>query len=77
MRDTLPVSAEEVARCEPVYEDMPGWSDSTVGATEYNDLPAAAHSYIERIETLLGVDVHMISTGPERNQNIVRRNPFD
>ncbi len=75
--DTLPVSAEEVARCEPVYEDMPGWSDSTVGATEYNDLPAAAHSYIERIETLLGVDVHMISTGPERNQNIVRRNPFD
>ena len=75
--DTLPVAAEELNRCKPVYEQMPGWQDSTVGLTQFSDLPAAAVNYIERLETLLDVPVHMISTGPERTQNIVRLNPFD
>lgn len=75
--DTLPVSAEALDRCKPVYEEMPGWQDATAGLTRFSDLPAAAVDYIERLEVLLGAPVHMISTGPERLQNIVRVNPFN
>ncbi len=74
---TLPVSAEALDRCKPVYEEMPGWQESTAGLTRFSDLPAAAVSYIERLEKLLDVPIDMISTGPERSQNIVRKNPFD
>ena len=74
--DGMPVSADELEHCEPVYEDMPGWAENTASVTRYEDLPQAARDYIERLETLVGVEAHMISTGPERNENIVRFNPF-
>ena len=74
--DTVPCGAEAYARCEPVMEDMPGWSESTAGITEYDRLPANARAYIERLEQLIGVPVDILSTGPDRNETIVKRHPF-
>lgn len=76
-RDILPFGAELLAECQPVYEEMPGWQDSTVGLTRFEDLPAAAHNYLKRMEAVCGVPIDMVSTGPDREQTIVRRNPFD
>ncbi len=73
----LPTGAEDIAQCEPVYEQMDGWSDTTAGLTDHTDLPEAAEKYIRRIEELLGVPVHIISTGPDRCQNIMLKHPFD
>ncbi|MES2070689.1 MAG: adenylosuccinate synthase [Pseudomonadota bacterium] len=74
--DIFPVGAEEAARCVPVYEEMPGWSETTVGAKSLDALPAAARNYIKRIEELVGAPVDMISTGPDREETIVLRHPF-
>jgi adenylosuccinate synthase len=75
--DVFPVGAEEAARCVPVYEEMPGWTESTVGAKSLAELPAAARAYIKRIEELVGVPVDMVSTGPDREETIVLRHPFE
>jgi len=75
--DILPVGAEELALCVPVYEEMPGWRESTVGVKAHDGLPRAAREYLARIESLCGVPIDMISTGPERDETIVRRHPFD
>ncbi len=56
---------------------MPGWTESTVGVTDYGDLPKNARDYIERIETLAGVPLDIISTGPDREQTIVKQHPFE
>jgi adenylosuccinate synthase len=74
--DILPVGADDLERCEPVYESMPGWTDSTVGVKAFDGLPAAARAYIKRMEELCGVPVDMISTGPDREETIVLRHPF-
>ncbi|HEY0847919.1 MAG TPA: adenylosuccinate synthase, partial [Noviherbaspirillum sp.] len=74
--DVFPVGAEEAAACEPIYEEMPGWSESTVGAKSLEALPATARAYIKRIEELVGVPVDMVSTGPDREETIVLRHPF-
>jgi adenylosuccinate synthase len=74
--DILPVGAEEIARCEPVYETMPGWSESTVGLKALDALPASARRYLSRIEELCGVPVDIISTGPDREETILLRHPF-
>ena len=74
--DIFPSGAEEAAACEPIYEDMPGWKEPTVGAKSMKDLPAAARAYVERIETLVGVPIDMVSTGPDREETIVLRHPF-
>ncbi|MEC4721419.1 adenylosuccinate synthase [Noviherbaspirillum sp. CPCC 100848] len=74
--DIFPVGAEDASRCEPIYEEMPGWSDSTVGAKSLEALPATARAYIKRIEALVGVPVHMVSTGPDREETIVLHHPF-
>ena len=74
--DILPVGAEELEECEPIYEEMPGWKESTVGLTGYAQLPKAAQNYLKRIERICGVPVDLISTGPERAQTIVLRHPF-
>ena len=71
-----PVSVEEYAGIEPVYEELPGWRESTVGITEYRSLPQNARRYLERLESLADVPIDMISTGPEREQTIVLRHPF-
>jgi adenylosuccinate synthase len=75
-RDLLPFGAEALAGCEPIYEEIPGWSQSTVGLTRYDELPQAAQRYLQRIEAICEVPVDMISTGAEREQTIVRRHPF-
>jgi len=74
--DIFPVGAEEAAGCEPIYEEMPGWSESTVGAKSLDALPANARAYIKRIEELVGVPIDMVSTGPDREETIVLRHPF-
>lgn len=72
-----PVSADEFASIEPEYIEMPGWKQSTVGARKLEDLPKQARAYIQRIEQELGVPVDIISTGPDRNETILLRHPFD
>ncbi|MEO7242561.1 MAG: adenylosuccinate synthase [Variovorax sp.] len=74
--DILPLGADEIARCEPVYETMDGWSQSTVGVTQYERLPVAARLYLQRIEQVTGVPIHMVSTGPDRDHTIMMRHPF-
>jgi adenylosuccinate synthase len=75
--EILPVGAEELERCHPVYEELPGWMESTVGIKAYEGLPKAAQAYLQRIERLAGVPIDLISTGAEREETIVRRHPFD
>lgn len=75
--DILPSGAETLARCEPIYEEMPGWKDSTVGVKSYDGLPAAAKSYLKRMEEICGVPIDIISTGPDRDETIVLRHPFE
>ena len=75
--DIFPVGAEEAAACEPMYEEMPGWTEPTVGVKVIKDLPANAQAYVKRIEELVGVPVDMVSTGPDREETIVLRHPFE
>lgn len=72
-----PYGAENFGRCKPIYETMPGWSESTVGVMSFDALPVAAQNYIKRIEELVKVPVDIISTGPDRNETLVLRDPFD
>jgi adenylosuccinate synthase len=72
-----PLFADAFADVEPVYEEMPGWKESTIGVTSYQALPANARAYLERLQALAGVPIDIISTGPDRDQTIVLRHPFD
>jgi adenylosuccinate synthase len=75
--DAPPLDAQDWARLEPVYETFPGWQESSRGATRMEDLPANARSYLAAMEALCGAPVHIVSTGPDRSENIVIRYPFD
>jgi adenylosuccinate synthase len=77
LSDILPVGAEELSRCVPVYEELPGWQENTVGVKTYKGLPKAARAYLQRIEELCAVPIDLISTGPDREETIVMRHPFD
>lgn len=72
-----PVDAEDFRHCSPVYETVPGWQESTSEMKVFDDLPANAKAYIKRIEALVGVPVHIISTGAERNATIMLQHPFE
>ncbi len=74
--DYLPANAQDQAACEPVYEEMPGWEGTTVGARSWADLPAQAIKYIRRIEELIECPVASVSTSPERDDTILVRDPF-
>lgn len=74
--DLLPLGAADIARCTPVYETLPGWSQSSAGITEYARLPANARRYLERMEQVSGVPLALISTSPEREHTIVVRDPY-
>ncbi len=74
--DTPPLLPEQLAECRAVYEDWPGWSQSTAGITEHAALPEAARRYLARLEELVGVPIDIISTGPDREHTIIRRDPF-
>ncbi len=75
-QDLLPAGADAVARCIPIYEWHPGWSESTVGLRDFASLPTNAQRYLRRIEELTQVPIAMISTGAERNDTILIRHPF-
>ncbi len=74
--DILPAGAEMLAQCEPVYEEIPGWKESTVGVRRFDELPANARAYLRRIEEICEVPIDLISTGPDREETIVLRHPF-
>ncbi len=74
--DFLPTAADKQARCTPVYEELPGWSDSTEGARSWADLPANAIKYVRRIEELIECSVALLSTSPEREDTIMVTDPF-
>jgi adenylosuccinate synthase len=74
--DLLPVGADDLARCEPIYETMSGWNENTFGISHWEDLPLNARNYLKRLEALCEVPVAIVSTGPERDQTIVLHHPF-
>ncbi len=74
--DVLPLSADEFNGCEPVYVDMPGWQESTLGITDFDKLPENARNYIIKVEELAGVPIDIVSTGPDRIETIIRRDLF-
>jgi adenylosuccinate synthase len=76
-RDILPVGAEALAICEPIYEEHSGWQESTLGVKSFDKLPAAAQKYLRRLEELVGAPIAIISTGPDRVETIVLKHPFD
>ncbi|KCV33293.1 adenylosuccinate synthase [Bordetella bronchiseptica] len=75
-RDVLPYGAHAVAQAQAVLEKLPGWTESTVGITEYSKLPVNARRYLERVAEVCGVPIDLVSTGPDRNETIVLRHPF-
>ena len=74
---TPPALIERFGECEPIYEVVPGWKESTQNVRDYDRLPAAAKNYLDKLESLIGVPVDIVSTGPSRDAVIVRRHPFD
>jgi adenylosuccinate synthase len=77
LRDMLPVGAESLAICEPVYEEHAGWKESTVGVKTFDALPRNAQNYLKRLEALAGAPIALISTGADREETIVLRHPFE
>ncbi|WP_424191784.1 adenylosuccinate synthase [Ampullimonas aquatilis] len=74
--DILPYGAVEVADVEAIYEDLPGWTESTVGISDYNKLPVNAQRYLQRLQEVCGARIDMISTGPDRDETILLNHPF-
>lgn len=72
----FPGESDILADCEPVYEEVPGWRESTVGTLEAGSLPAACQRYLRRLEELVGIPITVISTGPKRSQTILCRHPL-
>lgn len=75
--DAPPVGADGFEKCEPVYIEMPGWSESTIGTSSLDSLPENARNYMKKIEELTGVPIDVISTGPDRKETLIVRHPFD
>ncbi|MDX1518631.1 MAG: adenylosuccinate synthase [Gammaproteobacteria bacterium] len=75
-RSTTPGGADLLAECKPLYEEMPGWQENTAGLREYGQLPENARNYLKRIEEITETPVDIISTGPDRDETILLRNPF-
>lgn len=74
--EVMPVGADAVAECKPIYEDFPGWEESTFGITKWEDLPLNARRYLERLSQVAGVPIAVVSTGPDRENTILLKNPF-
>ena len=74
--DVLPLDADEVAACVPIYESLPGWSETTAGLTNWEQLPVNARRYLERMQALIGAPIDMVSTGPDRVHTVLLRHPF-
>ena len=74
--DILPMGADDIERCKPIYETLEGWADSTVGVTDYDKLPVNARLYLQRIAHVTGVPIDLISTSPDRDHTIMQRHPY-
>ncbi|ABF08975.1 adenylosuccinate synthase [Cupriavidus metallidurans] len=74
--DILPRGSDAVAACVPVYEEFPGWNESTFGVKTWDALPEAARVYLKRIEEVVGIPIDMVSTGPDRDETILLRHPY-
>jgi adenylosuccinate synthase len=74
--DILPLDADDIVACVPIYERFAGWSESTAGATSWDALPRNARAYLERVADLIGAPIDMVSTGPDREHTIVLRHPY-
>ncbi|MHB8783496.1 MAG: adenylosuccinate synthase [Desulfobacteria bacterium] len=75
-QDEVPLSLADFEAAKPVYEEVEGWKEDISTSREFNDLPKAARKYVQMIEEVTGVEVSLVSVGPDRNQTIIRRNPF-
>jgi len=75
--DAPPLSVDQYSDCSPIYEESPGWSESTAGITSYEDLPENARNYLDRMQAVLGVPIDLISTGPDRDHTIILKPPYD
>jgi adenylosuccinate synthase len=74
--DILPLDADEIIACEPIYDTFPGWEGTTFGVTEWDQLPANARAYLEHVQGLIGAPIDMVSTGPDRDHTILLRHPY-
>mgnify|MGYP003703984091 CR=1 FL=1 len=74
--DILPLDADDIVACEPIYESFPGWEGSTFGITEWDKLPNNARAYLERVQGFIGAPIDMVSTGPDRDHTILLRHPY-
>lgn len=72
----LPLDADDIVACEPIYESFPGWEGTTFGITEWDKLPANARAYLQRVEAFIGAPIDMVSTGPDRDHTILLRHPY-
>jgi adenylosuccinate synthase len=74
--DILPLDADEILRCKPIFERFPGWTESSFGITQWDALPLNARRYLERVQALIGAPIDMVSTGPDRDHTILLRHPY-
>jgi adenylosuccinate synthase len=74
--DILPLDADDIAACRPIYETFPGWTESTAGLTRWDELPGNARAYLERVQQHVGRPIDMVSTGPDREHTILLRHPY-
>jgi adenylosuccinate synthase len=74
--DILPLDADEIVNCVPVFETFPGWTETTFGVTEWDKLPLNARRYLERVQAFIGAPIDMVSTGPDRDHTILLRHPY-
>ena len=74
--DILPLDADDVAACVPIYDSFPGWSESTFGVTQWDKLPLNARRSLERVQQFIGAPIDMVSTGPDREHTILLKHPY-
>jgi len=74
--DILPLDADDIAACQPVYDTFPGWTERTAGITQWDALPLNARRYLERVQEFIGRPIDMVSTGPDREHTILLRHPY-
>ena len=74
--DILPLDADEIVACKPIYETFPGWTETTFGTTRWDALPLNARRYLERVQEVIGTPIDMVSTGPDREHTILLRHPY-
>jgi len=75
--DILPLDADDIAACRPVYERFDGWNETTAGLTQWDALPASARRYLQGVQDFIGAPIDMVSTGPDREHTIVLRHPYN